>query len=103
VAKTKYSGVYVDGTGQYYYETELGKDRLTGKRLRKKSRTNHQGEKFTSALQAYKELVRVKNEYLSTQGYANYHMTYGQFMDNVYIPAYKTEVEENTFYVVNEL
>ncbi|RYL92296.1 site-specific integrase [Sporolactobacillus sp. THM7-4] len=99
MAKTKYSGVYVDDTGQYYYETELGKDRLTGKRLRKKSRTNRQGKKFTSALQAYKELVRVKNEYLSTQGYANYHMTYGQFMDNVYIPAYKTDVEESTFYV----
>lgn len=26
-------------------------------------------------------------------------MTYGQFMDTVYIPAYETEVEESTFYV----
>lgn len=99
MAKTKYAGVYTDEAGQYYYETELGRDRLTGKRLRKKGRTNRQGKKFTSALQAYKELVRVKNEYHSTQGYTNYHMTYGQFMENVYIQAYKTDVEESTFYV----
>lgn len=99
MARTKYAGVYVDQTGQYFYETELGTDRITGKRLRKKGRKNQQGKKFTSANQAYKELVRVKNEYLRTNGYGNYHMTYGQFMDTVYIPAYKTNVEESTFYV----
>ena len=48
---------------------------------------------------SYKELVRVKNEYHQANGYGNYHMTYGQFMDTVYIPAYETEVEESTFYV----
>lgn len=85
--------------GNNFYETELGTDRITGKRLRKKGRTNQQGRKFTSALQAYKELVRVKNEYHKANGYGNYHMTYGQFMDTVYIPAYETEVEESTFYV----
>ena len=99
MAKTKYAGVYIDNNGQYFYETELGTDRITGKRLRKKGRTNQQGRKFTSALQAYKELVRVKNEYHIANGYGNYHMTYGQFMDTVYIPAYETEVEESTFYV----
>ncbi|ASF27932.1 integrase [Bacillus amyloliquefaciens] len=99
MAKTKYAGVYIDNNGQYFYETELGTDRITGKRLRKKGRTNQQGRKFTSALQAYKELVRVKNEYHKANGYGNYHMTYGQFMDTVYIPAYETEVEESTFYV----
>lgn len=41
----------------------------------------------------------MKNECLSTNGYANYNMTYGQFMDSVYTPTYKTEVEESTFYV----
>lgn len=99
MAKTKYVGVYIDDKGQYFYETELGTDRITGKRLRKKGRTNQQGRKFTSALQAYKELVRVRNEYHKANGYGNYHMTYGQFMDTVYIPAYETEVEESTFYV----
>lgn len=97
MARTKYTGVYVDTSGQFYYETELGTDRITGKRLRKKGRKNQQGRKFTSAKAAYKELVRVKNEYLKNNGYSNYHMTYGQFMDTVYIPAYETEVEESTF------
>lgn len=97
MAKTKYIGVYVDNTGQFYYETELGIDRITGKRIRKKGRKDMTGKKFTSAHHAYKELTRIKSEYLSTNGYANYNMTYGQFMDNVYIPAYETEVEESTF------
>lgn len=99
MAKTKYAGVYTDSKGQFYYETDLGIDRVTGKRLRKKGRKNQQGKKFTSANQAYKELIRVKNECLSTNGYANYKMTYGQFMENIYIPAYKTDVEESTFAV----
>ncbi|MBC1645842.1 site-specific integrase [Listeria welshimeri] len=99
MAKTKYAGVYTDSKGQFYYETDLGIDRVTGKRLRKKGRKNQQGKKFTSATQAYKELIRVKNECLSTNGYANYKMTYGQFMEAVYIPAYKTDVEESTFSV----
>jgi integrase len=99
MAKTKYAGVYVDSNGQFFYEVDLGTDRVTGKRLRKKSRKNQQGKKFVSAQQAYKEMVRVKNESLSTNGYANYNMTYGVFMDSVYIPAYKTDVEESTFYV----
>ncbi len=40
MAKTKYAGVYVDKENQFYYETELGTDRITGKRLRKKGRTD---------------------------------------------------------------
>lgn len=99
MAKTKYAGVYVDKNGQFYYEVYLGKDRITGKKIRKKGRKNQQGKKFTSAQQAYKELTRIKNESLSTNGYADYHMTYGRFMDAVYIPFYETDVEESTFYV----
>lgn len=99
MAKTKYAGVYVDSNGQHFYEVDLGTDRITGKRLRKKGRKNQQGKKFTSATQAYKELIRIKNECLSTNGYANYNMTYELFMNSVYIPAYKTDVEESTFYV----
>ncbi len=40
MARTKYKGVHVDTAGQFYYETELGTDRITGKRLRKKGRKN---------------------------------------------------------------
>lgn len=99
MAKTKYADVYVDNNGQFYYEAYLGKDRITGQKIRKKGRKNQQGKKFTTAQQAYKELTRIKNEALSTNGYANYKMTYSQFMDAVYIPSYQTEVEESTFYV----
>ncbi|GEN89686.1 hypothetical protein [Oceanobacillus sojae] len=44
MARTKYAGVYVGRSGQYFYETELGTDRITGKRLRKKGPTNQQGK-----------------------------------------------------------
>lgn len=36
MAKTRYSGVFVDTKGKYFYETELGIDRISGKRIRKK-------------------------------------------------------------------
>lgn len=99
MAKTKYAGVYTDNKGQFYYETDLGNDRFTGKRLRKKARVDQNGKKFNSAYEAYKELIRIKREYHQVEQYSNYHMTYGEFMDKVYIPAYKTEVEETTFSV----
>ena len=38
-----------------------------------------------------------KNEYHSANGYSNYNMTYGQFMKDVYISTYETDVEETTY------
>lgn len=94
---TKYQGVYVDEKGNFFYQTEFGIDRITGKRVRKKSRRDLQGKHFTSAAECNKELTRLKREYHKVNSYANYKMTYEQFMDNVYIPYYQTEVEESTF------
>ncbi|MEG0552939.1 tyrosine-type recombinase/integrase [Carnobacterium divergens] len=99
MAKTKYPGVRTDDKGRFFYETELGVDKVSGKRIRKKGRTTQNGKTFTSAYEAYKELTRIKNEYHQTQGYSNYNMTYKQFMDNVYIPYYQSDVEESTFAV----
>lgn len=99
MAKTKYPGVRTDAQGRFFYETELGTDKISGKRIRKKGRTSQNGKPFSSAHEAYKELTRIKREYHKAQGYANYNMTYQQFMDSVYIPAYKTDVEESTFSV----
>lgn len=96
---TKYPGVYKDSKGNYFYQTEFGTDKVTGKRIRKKGRKDSTGKPFSSASEANKELTRLKREYHKTHGYSNYKMTYGQFMDNVYIPYYKTEVEESTFNV----
>ncbi|SDM66051.1 tyrosine-type recombinase/integrase [Sediminibacillus halophilus] len=95
--KTKYPGVYVDLNGSYFYQTEFGIDRVTGKRVRKKGRKDINGKPFSSAFEANKELIRLKREFHKVNSYANYKMAYGQFMDKVYEPYYKTEVEESTF------
>ena len=96
-AKRKYTGVYIDEKGNYFYQTELGIDKITGKRIRKKGRKDKNGKSFSSPFEAYKELTRIKNEYYDTQGYSNYRMTYKQYMNNIYIPYYKTTVSKHTF------
>nr|WP_243131008.1 site-specific integrase [Leuconostoc citreum] len=97
---TKYTGVFKDlKSGMYFYQTELGIDRITGRRVRKKARKDLTGRPFKTATAANKELTRVKREYYQANSYANYQMTYREFMQNIYIPAYKTEVEESTFSV----
>ena len=97
--KTKYPGVYIDDKGKYFYQTELGIDKITGKRIRKKGRKDINGKPFNSASEANKELTRIKREYHESQGFSNYRMTYQQFMENHYIPYYQTTVEESTFSV----
>lgn len=96
---TKYPGVYVDDKGNFFYQSEFGIDRITGKRIRKKGRKDVNGKPFSSAFEANKELTRLKREYHKINSYANYKMTYEQFMNNVYIPYYQTDVEESTFSV----
>lgn len=97
--KTKYPGIYVDEKGRFFYQTEFGIDRITGKRIRKKGRKDMNGKPFSSAAEANKELIRLKREYHKVNSYANYKMTYEQFMESIYIPYYKTDVEESTFLV----
>ncbi|QEA59847.1 site-specific integrase [Leuconostoc koreense] len=97
---TKYSGVFKDlKSGMYFYQTELGIDRITGRRVRKKSRKDLTGRPFKTAISANKELTRVKREYYQANSYANYQMTYREFLEQIYIPAYRTEVETSTFLV----
>lgn len=96
---TKYPGVYVDEKGNYFYQSEFGIDRVTGKRIRKKGRKDVNGKPFSSAFEANKELTRLKREYHKVNSYANYKMTYKQFMTQVYVPYYQTNVEESTFLV----
>ena len=97
--KTKFPGVYSDKDGKYFLQTEFGRDRVTGKRVRKKSRVDQHGNPFKSAADAYKELIRLKHEYHQSQGYSNYRMKYRQFMEDHYIPYYRTTVEHSTFSV----
>lgn len=95
--KTSYQDVYQDNLGQFYYEVSFGTDKITGKRIKRKGRKSQSGKKFESAKEAYTEAVRVKSEFLQTQGYSDYGMTFEQFMNNVFIPHYKTEVTDETF------
>lgn len=96
---TKYPGVYSDERGNFFYQSEFGLDRVSGKRVRKKGRKDINGKPFSSASEANKELTRLKREYHKVNSYANYKMTYAQFMNDVYIPYYKTDVKESTFAV----
>lgn len=95
---TKYPGVFKDlNSDKFFFQTELGTDRITGKRVRRKGRKDTSGRPFLTASAANKELTRLKRDYYQANGFANFKMTYAQFMHQVYIPAYKTEVEESTF------
>lgn len=97
MAKTNFQDVYIDEKGRYYYEVSLGTDNITGKRIKKKARKSASGKKFTSAKEAYTEAIRVKNDYLQSNGYSNYDMTYEQFMNTTYLPYYQSEVSEHTY------
>lgn len=97
MAKTNFQDVYIDNKGQFYYELSLGNDKITGKRIKKKARKSANGKKFLSAKEAYIEAIRVKSEYLQSNGYSNYDMTYEQFMQNTYLPYYKSEVSTHTY------
>lgn len=72
-------------------------DKITGKRIMRKGCKSQSGKKFETLKEAYAETIRVKNDFLQTQGYSDYGVTFKQFMNNVYIPHYKTEVMEDTF------
>ena len=49
MAKTNFQDVYIDDKGPFYYEVSLGNDKITGKRIKKKSRKDSNGKKFTTA------------------------------------------------------
>jgi len=95
--KTSYPDVYVDQKGQFFYEVSLGTDKITGKRIKKKGRTTESGKKFETAKEAFTEAIKVKNDYLQSNGYSDYNISYNQFMNTVFIPYYEAEVQGSTF------
>ncbi|AMG49380.1 tyrosine-type recombinase/integrase [Enterococcus entomosocium] len=98
MAKTKYSCVYQDKSGRFFYLVELGTDQVTGKRIQKKGTKDSLGKRFSSAREAHKEVMRIKNEYMMTNGYANYDLSYKKFMEESYIPYYKASVQRSTWH-----
>lgn len=97
MAKTNFKGVYVNTHGQFYYEVSLGIDRITGKRVKAKSKNFENGRKFETAKEAYTEATRIMNLYLQNNGFSNHNITYEQFMKQDYIPFYESDVQESTF------
>ena len=98
MAKTNFQDVYIDDKGQFYYEVSLGNDKITGKRIKKKSRKDSNGKKFTTAKEAYTEAIRVKNDYLQSDGYSNYDMTYVAVHEySLFTLLIQSEVSEHTY------
>lgn len=93
----KYRGVYKDSRGNYYFQTELGVDPVSGKRIQKKSHSDRLGRPFKNARDAYSELLEVKTEFNRLYSHDNYNMTFSQFMNNVYLVAYKEKVQSVTY------
>ena len=97
MAKTKYIGVYIDKNGRFFYQLDLGIDKVTGKRNQIKGRKDEFGNRFTSALAANKELTRIKTLYNKQGRVSNYNLLYKDFMKNNYLPYYQTSVEPSTW------
>lgn len=97
MAKTKYPCVYQNISGNFYYLVELGTDQITGKRIQKKGTKDSLGKRFSSAREAHKEVMRIKNEYMVANGFANYELSYTDFMERSYIPYYKASVQNSTW------
>lgn len=55
--KTKYTGVYKDEKGNFFYQTELGIDKITGKRIRKKEEKIRMENYFHQQLKHTKNLL----------------------------------------------
>lgn len=55
--KTKYTGVYKDEKGNFFYQTELGIDKITGKRIRKKEEKTRMENYFHQQLKHTKNLL----------------------------------------------
>ncbi len=91
--KTRYTGVYRDSKGKYFYNVFIGRD-SDGKQRFKKSRRDALGYPFSSARAAHQEAERVK------QLYKNINLddiSYAKFMKNKFLPKYKGDVEDTTY------
>ncbi|WEG73491.1 tyrosine-type recombinase/integrase [Vagococcus intermedius] len=99
---TGYKGIYLYDPSatskRYYIQFRYGKNPRTGKPVTIKRMVDSDGSHITSLKRAQDYLKELKEE-ADNDIRLNYdnHMLYSDFMNKVYIPAYKTEVQENTF------
>ena len=50
-----------------------------------------------SARSAYEAVTKIRNEYHQVHNYRNYKITYAQFMEKIFLPHYKSDVEISTW------
>lgn len=92
-----YKGVFKDKNDKYFFQTELGRDPITGKRIQKKGRKDNAGKPFRTAKEAFDALIEVKAEFNRLYNYGNYNMTFEQYMENIYLVAYRLKVQDVTY------
>ena len=94
INQKRYKGVYCDKKGKIFYQVDLGVDPVTGKRVQKKARKNQYGKPFETMKEAYDELVRVRYEFNSKLSLENYNITFENYMNTIYLRAYKQKVQD---------
>ena len=96
--KTKYTGVYQDkDTNKIQVQISLGTDVVTGKRNRLKTMKDENNKPFTSLIEAHKFVVKQKAKYFKTGAYATSKMSLETFINEEYLPHYKTTVRLQTY------
>lgn len=102
--KTGTKGIFVYDPSaknpRYYVQFRYGKDPRTGKPLTIKKMVDEDGSYLLTIKRAKEFMRELKNvtDKDKALGFDN-HMLYSDFMNRVYIPAYKTEVRPSTFSV----
>lgn len=88
----KITGVYKDKkSGKWYYSVSLGFDAVTGKRIRKVRRG------FNSQKEAYEAKTTELKDAQDIGHISNSSMGYTTFLEQLFIPEYKSKVQITTF------
>ncbi|MCU4798345.1 site-specific integrase [Bacillus cereus] len=88
----KITGVYKDkNTGKWYYSVSLGFDAITGKRIRKVRRG------FNSQKEAYEAKTEELKNAQEMGQLSNSSMDYATYVDQLFLPDYKSRVEITTY------
>lgn len=98
------TGVYIYDpsakTHRYYIQFRYGKNPRTGKPLTIKRNVDSDGSHITSIKRAKEYMQELKNEIDKDKKLRfDNHMLYADFMNEVYIPSYRTDVEKSTYSV----
>lgn len=97
MATKKYRGVSRDKNGKIFYQTEFGVDPETGKRRRKKSYKDKDGNSFKSEKQAFDELCRIRVEFAQQNNSKVCTLTFSEYMDDIFLPYYVKTVQSSTY------